>query len=73
MTDPVRPGEPALDYDAAAEYIAGFYPKGTPVDWDDALYRVESAFGIDLPDQMLDPVILKIKKAVREVRRQEGS
>lgn len=55
--------------DAIARYITGFYPAGRTVDWDDALYRVEVAFGIDLPESMLDPVILAIKKAVRAERQ----
>lgn len=56
--------------DKIAEYVAGFYPAGTPVDWDDALYRIEVAFGIDLPEQMTDPLILKIKRTIRAYRRE---
>lgn len=57
-----------LDYDAIAEYICAFYEAGQRIDWDDALYRVESAFEIDLPENMLDPAIVKIKAAVRKYR-----
>jgi hypothetical protein len=52
-----------------ARYIADFNPPGMPVDWDAALYRVEKAFDIDLPDQMTDPLIKRIQKVVRAERR----
>lgn len=51
-----------------AEYIADFY-KDSAVDWDDALYRAESAFHIDLPESLLDPTIVKIKREVRAIRK----
>lgn len=58
-----------LNYEEMADYITGFYPPGTPVDWDDALFRVEKAFDIDLPEGMLDPVIKKIQAETRKARK----
>ncbi len=53
-----------------AEDIAdGWYPDGTRMDWEDFLYRLEVMSGVDLPDQMLDPQIIRIQKHIRAYRR----
>ena len=57
-----------LDYDEVSSYLADFY-QDQRIDWDDALLRVEHAFGVDLPESMLDPTIKRIKAAYRaEIR-----
>ena len=56
--------------EAIADTALGFYPPGTTVDWDDLLYRVETTMGIDLPQEMLHPDIVKIQKYVRKARRE---
>ena len=57
-----------IDYDAVASYLADFY-SGSVIDWDDALSRIETVFGIDLPENMLDPVIKKIQVTYRKELR----
>jgi hypothetical protein len=64
-----------IDVDEVARYLADFY-SGARIDWDDALFRVETIFHVDLPENMLDPLILKIKETYRaelRARRELGS
>jgi hypothetical protein len=58
--------------DEVADYICSFYDNGTRIDWDDALYRVETAFDVDLPDNMLSPEIKAVKAAVRKYRSEQA-
>lgn len=60
--------EPAL-LEKIVDYLDGFYTDG-PVDWEDALYRVEEAFHIDLGESMEDPTIKRIQRAVRKARKE---
>ncbi len=52
--------------------MEGWYPKGTPIDWDDLLYRLEG-WGYEFSDAddclVNDPAIKQIKKMVREMRK----
>lgn len=41
-----------------------------PVDWDDLLYRAEELIGINLPEDMIHPVIREIKREVRKAQRE---
>lgn len=62
------PDASSIDIDEVASYLADFY-QNSRIDWDDALYRVECAFDVDLPENVLDPLIKRIKSAYRaEIR-----
>lgn len=57
--------------DDITDYACSLYPNPEDrVDWDDFLFRVEQVLDIDLPESMLDPVIVRIKKAVRQARKE---
>lgn len=57
--------------DKIVEYALGFCPAyPAHVDWNDLLYRIEEAFSIDLPEDMLDPQIKQIKKEINKARRE---
>lgn len=64
---------PAELLEAATGIVCDWYPPPAPVDWDDALDRVESYLNVDLPESMLDPLILNIQRSVRAARREIAS
>lgn len=53
-----------------AEIALSYYALSERMDWDDLLYRAESDLGIDLPENMLDPKIIEIKKYMNRARRE---
>lgn len=57
-----------MDTEKIAEFILDWYGD-SPIDWDDALYRVETHFDIDLPVSMLHPTVIDIRKTVTKLRR----
>lgn len=62
------------ELDEIVDYALGWIGEpGTAVDWDDLLYRIEGAFELDLPDQMLDPINVRIKKAILKARREANA
>jgi hypothetical protein len=63
---PLQPGPE----EEIVEYALGFVPATGPIDWDDLLYRIEVAFGIDLPSNMAAPEITRLQKAIRTARRE---
>jgi hypothetical protein len=62
--------EQAEIVEIAIKIALDFYPYRTPMDWDDLLYRVEVQAEIDLPEDMTDPFIERIKREVRKARRE---
>ena len=65
----MTPEEYSTAVDAAVVIADGFFQEG-PIDWDDLLYRLEEWTGIDLPDQMDDPELLRLMRDVRKIRRE---
>lgn len=59
--------------EAIVEYAIGWVPQTGAIDWDDLLYRIESAFDIDLPEAMLDPRIVQLKVLIRKARKERNA
>lgn len=57
--------------DEAIEAVEGWTPEGERVDWEDIIARLEDETR-DFGDSMLSPAILKIQRAVRQHRRENG-
>lgn len=56
--------------EAAIELAFDFYPLDVAVDWEDFLLRLERYQEVDLPEDMTDPFITRIQRAVRKARRE---
>lgn len=56
--------------DQIADFADSWATGPERVDWDDLLYRMEAYLEIDLPADLLHPVIKRIKSIVRHVRKE---